>query len=84
MNDPDPVAEALRVAARHQCGCFENAQGGCPQPSRHCLYDASTAIAAFLRALPDWHVIPPGRAVSAAYLMALAAAVERAAREGRE
>lgn len=42
--------------------------------------EAAAAIAAFLRALPDWHEIE-GRSVSAAYLAVLAAAVEAAAHD---
>lgn len=79
----DPVAEALRAAgeAARQAfivpGCCMEGTG-CEMPPCHCAsVAAAAAIATFLRALPV-------SAYEANFPDDLAAAVERAAREGRE
>lgn len=82
----EAAAEACRDAS-HMCATGDLAAlSKCLttkawQPCR-CRRQATAAVAAFLRALPDWHEVPPGRSASSAYLCALAAAVEAAAREG--
>jgi hypothetical protein len=80
----DPIKAALEAAAlavmndaeRHHAQVWHE---GKPGPGA--MAEAARAVATFLRALPDWHEVPPGRSVSAAYLRALAAAVEEAARD---
>lgn len=76
----DPIRAALEAAAsslRRPWPSFPT-RGMTAEQQRQRAHEmaAAATIAAFLRALPDWHDIPPGRSVSAAYLNALAAAVE--------
>lgn len=69
------MSDAMRRALEAACRT-DPMFGATPGGDADIRRDRAEAIAAFLRALPDWHDIPPGRSVSAAYLNALAAAVE--------
>lgn len=89
----DPIRAALAAAAKRLCvcdgECFETRHGRMNGPCDAMIGQAAAAIAAFLRALPacdvmmaqnpDPHAADPGGPHST---ITLAAAVERAARDG--
>ena len=84
----EAAGEAVRKALVKPPCCMEGT--GCELPPCHCSrVAASAAIAAFLRALPDYSVMqglkqppPPGGTLAHSSLHFIAAAVEAAAREG--
>lgn len=82
----DPVAEALRAAAQasHAAAMTQDVCDASPEAE---LPIVAAAIAAFLRALPRHLVVQGGPYSYTAHpgmWPAFAAAVERAAREGRD
>lgn len=84
----DALKAALAASGWKMCPLPDEAHcGSDPEPCALCVKEAARAIAAFLRALPDemtheggefWYRVP----IEESTRLWLAAAVERAAREG--